>query len=587
MKRIASFFTAVALAGLPVMAQTDMGKVETDTTISRDIEVVKEYNPVIREAGKVNTMPELRDVDTKKIKTNYSIWTLPTTPVSEVIPTLDYAEASTPVPQDVHEGFVRVGGGNYTSFLGEVYTPLYKDGSYLIDFYGKHNSSFGDIELTKDMYPSLYRNLESDALFNDNKAKVAFLKGIRNSEFSAFVDFGYNRFNYYGYDSFKDSLANNAKLNLSDDYKEQAFMNFNVNARYRAKDFVGKWKYDVQTNYQLFHNRNSLSEHTIYTNFQGVYRMETSMLGLNVDMYNIFMSRPDSSEFFRYGASDNLHSYTVLKLNPKYTFEGKSGMMQIGVIGTFCMGQGRPGSVMPDIYGHVQVIDKKWYVYAGVSGDFVVNSYRNVTMNNRYVSPDVRVEDTYVPIDIYAGTKIKFFNQLAVDLNIGYRVVNNPYFFVNRRTVDTVVASAYHNIYDVVYCEDAGLFNAGLGIKYKWRDKADFAVKMKVNKWSLEKDETPWMQPKFELSATSSYLPTDYLRFNIAYHLATGREALVHGSSLEMNDVHDLSIGANYKVLSFADIFLNLNNILCQEYESWYGYTSQGFNIMGGISIVF
>jgi hypothetical protein len=110
---------------------------------------------------------------------------------------------------------------------------------------------------------------------------------------------------------------------------------------------------------------------------------------------------------------------------------------------------------------------------------------------------------------------------------------------------------------------------------------------MKVNKWSLEKDETPWMQPKFELSATSSYLPTDYLRFNIAYHLATGREALVHGGSLEMNDVHDLSIGANYKVLSFADIFLNLNNILCQEYESWYGYTSQGFNIMGGVSIVF
>ena len=63
----------------------------TDTTIKRNIEVVRDYTPVIKEAGKINTMPELKDVNTKKIDVDYKVWTSTYKPKTDIIPSLDYA----------------------------------------------------------------------------------------------------------------------------------------------------------------------------------------------------------------------------------------------------------------------------------------------------------------------------------------------------------------------------------------------------------------------------------------------------------------------------------------------------------------
>ena len=63
----------------------------TDTTVSRQIEIVKEYNPTIKEASKISTTPELKDNGTKKLNVNYSVWATPITPGNDSIPALDYA----------------------------------------------------------------------------------------------------------------------------------------------------------------------------------------------------------------------------------------------------------------------------------------------------------------------------------------------------------------------------------------------------------------------------------------------------------------------------------------------------------------
>ena len=579
---ILTFFTGACLTAY---AQ----RTATDTTISRNIEVFKEYNPVIQEAGKINTMPELKDIEAKRIQTNYSVRTSPFSPKNDVIPSLDYATVlSQPLPP-YKDGLVKVGGGNYTSFLGELYTPFYKDAQYLVDFYLKHNSSFGDVELTPEMYPSLTEAVKSQALTNDNKARVSFLKNIRNKELSAHIGGGYNRFDYYGYDSFTDSIANIQDYNspLNDDYHKQAFTNFDINLRYRTKEYISKWKYDLQTNYQLFRNMNKLTEHTVYTDITGDYRMEGSALGANLAMYNIFLNKPESTFIYNFENADNSENYTVIKLNPHYTFEGKSSIIVIGIKGAFSIGQGRPGAITPDIYGSAKLVDKKWYAYAGVTGDLVVNNYRYTTQLNPYISPDKRIEDTYIPIDAYIGTKIKFFDRINADFFIGYKMINNPYFFVNKKDVDNIVVSPYYNTFDVVYEKDARMFNAGLTLLYNWQDKLNFTFKSKYNRWSLSDNEKPWQMPEWEIDFQTSYCVTDYLRFNLAYRFEAGRYALIEGKSISMKNINDLSLGANYKLMSFINIFLNLNNLIDQEYANWYGYTTHRFNVMGGVTVLF
>ncbi len=567
---------------------------ETDTTIARNIEIVREYNPVIQEAGKINVMPELKDIEAKKIRTNFAVRTHPFSPKNDAIPSLDYATVAPQPAPDYKNGFVKAGGGNYTSFLGELYTPFYKTQQNVLDFYLKHNSSFGDVKLTPEMYPSLTEPVNSQALTNDNRARLSFSRNTRNKEFSTFIGGGYNRFNYYGYDAFTNRFIDDQPL-LGDDYRKQAFTNFDVNLRYRTKEYISKWKYDLQTNYQLFQNRNKLSEHTIYTNVTGDYRMESSLLGARLEMYNIFPDKPENTAIYNFKDAGNMKGYTVLKLNPYYMLEGKAGTMVIGIKGAFSIGQGRPGSVSPDIYGNVKVIDRKLYIYAGVTGDLQINNYRYATQLNPYISPDVRIEDTYTPIDVYAGTKIRFFNKVNADFFIGYKLIENPYFFVNKDNFNGETAS-YYNMFDVKYDKDAGLFNAGLTLLYNWQEKLNFTFKSKYNAWSLEKVEKPWQMPAWELDFQTSYSVTDYLRFNLAYRFEAGRYAQVNedlylatngGKSVSMKNINDLSLGANYKLLSFMDIFLNLNNLLNQEYANWYGYTGHRFNVMGGVSVSF
>jgi hypothetical protein len=584
MKQIAYISVLLLIGSLQVMGQ----EVEKNTAIDRNIEVVKEYNPVIQEAGKINTMPELKDIESRKIQVGYQVWTLPVTPPADVIPALNYATVSTSSARDYKDGFIKIGGGNYTSFIGEIYTPVFKDSKHILDAYIKHNSSFGNIKLTPELYPLLPEAVPVKGLANDNKAKMSFLRSIRNKEFSSFIGFGYNRFNYYGYDSYIADFANDGTLvnpaRFDEDYHKQAFFNADANLRYRTKEYISGWKYDLQTNYNLFRNRNKLMEHTIYTDLFGAYRMESSSIGATMKMYNMFMNRPENTALYQYDEKRELESYTVIKINPYYAFEGEPGQIVLGIKGNFSIGHGRPGSISPDIYGTVKIMKDKLYLYAGVTGDFTVNNYRHMTSVNPYISPDVRVEDTYIPIDVYAGTKVNFFNQLNLDFFIGYKIINNPYFFVNK-TDDHGLS--FYNTFDVVTDKDAGLFNTGLSLLYNWHDRLHLTFKSKYNKWSLDKLEKPWYKPAFEMDFQAAYNITDYLSMNAFYHTELNRYAQVNGETVSLKNIHDISVGANYKLLSFVNIFLNLNNLLGLEYSDWYGYNLHRFNAMVGASVTF
>ena len=573
-------YTAGAFMGAVCMASAQT--TQTDTTISRDIEIVKEYNPVIKEAGKINTMPELKTIDTKKITPSYSVWTSSFNPRADVMPTLDYALAKEPESNPyASDYFAKVGLGNYTSLLGEVYAPLYKTDKWLVDIYAKHNSTMSDITLSDDLYSGLAKDVDADAYSNDNRVRASLLRSYRKSELSAFSTFRYQKYRYYGYDSYV-GLASQEGAGSYDGYM-QNLHNFDLNLRYKTKDYVDKWKYDVQANYQRFSNRNEVVENTIYTNFMGDYRMESSSLSAVFEMYNIIMSLPsDSSYLYDFNHMDNAASHTVLKISPSYRFESHRGVFHIGVKGVFGIGQGRPGTIIPDIYGNIKIKDDALYLYAGITGDYQVNNYRYITGLNPYVAPDVRVEDTYVPIDFYLGVKANACKKVNLDAFVGYKVLSNPYFFVNKR-----VDSLYHHTFDVVYDKDAGLFNAGLAVIYNWTDKLGLTLQTKYNAWALDMVEKAWEKPTFELDFKTSYQITEYLRTELSYEFAGGRYACVDGEAVSMDNIHDLSLGVNYSVLSFANLFLNLNNILAQEYQNWYGYTAQRFNLMAGVSLHF
>ena len=558
----------------------------TDTTIKRNIEVVRDYTPVIKEAGKINTMPELKDVNTKKIEVDYKVWTSTYKPKTDIIPSLDYALASQEENKYSREGFLRLGGGNYKSFLGELYTPIYNSDVALFDFYLKHNSSFGNVTLKKDNYDVLSNDVLSKGLYNDNKARISFLRSIRIREISAFGEFGYNRFNYYGLNSDMISFSEQNKDKEEPEYKNDDQKNSHLTAalnfRFRSKDYIEQWKYDLQTNWRLLKTHFDVAENTIFTDLAASYRMQESILSLKFQMYNVFVSTPEDGPI-DFSKAKNFNNFTVLKFNPYYSFISEVGRLNLGLKASFGINQGKNTAFSPDITGQVRVIDNIWYVYAGVTGDYKVNTLRSLANENIYLSPDARPEDTYIPLDIYLGTKLNIGKCVNTDIHIGYKIINNQYFYVNKSD-----STGMKNTFDVVYDKNVGQFNCGAAVNYNFREKVDFSFKIGYNKWSLEKQKEAWMLPAAQIGLGVSYVPTDFLRFNINYDLEAGRKAkLGKDSSVDLKNFNDISLGANYKLMSFLDVFARFNNILNQRSEFWYGYPSQGFNFLLGLTLTF
>lgn len=558
----------------------------TDTTIKRNIEVVRDYTPVIKEAGKINTMPELKDVNTKKIEVDYKVWTSTYKPKTDIIPSLDYALASQEENKYSREGFLRLGGGNYKSFLGELYTPIYNSDVALFDFYLRHNSSFGNVTLKKDNYDVLSNDVLSKGLYNDNKARISFLRSIRIREISAFGEFGYNRFNYYGLNSDMISFSEQNKDKEEPEYKNDDQKNSHLTAalnfRFRSKDYIEQWKYDLQTNWRLLKTHFDVAENTIFTDLAASYRMQESILSLKFQMYNVFVSTPENGSI-DFSKAQNFNNFTVLKFNPYYSFISEVGRLNLGLKASFGINQGKNTAFSPDITGQVRVIDNIWYVYAGVTGDYKVNTLRSLANENIYLSPDARPEDTYIPLDIYLGTKLNIGKSVNTDIHIGYKIINNQYFYVNKSD-----STGMKNTFDVVYDKNVGQFNCGAAVNYNFREKVDFSFKIGYNKWSLEKQKEAWMLPAAQIGLGVSYVPTDFLRFNINYDLEAGRKAkLGKDSSVDLKNFNDISLGANYKLMSFLDVFARFNNILNQRSEFWYGYPSQGFNFLLGLTLTF
>lgn len=593
MKRIV-FNIALLSAFSTVVAQNEADSTNTasatDTTIKRNIEVVRDYTPVIKEAGKINTMPELKDVNTKKIEIDYKVWTSTYKPKTNIIPSLDFALASQEETKYSREGYLRLGAGNYKSFLGELYTPIYRSEVSLFDFYLKHNSSFGDITLQKDNYSDLSNDVLSKGLYNDNKARVSFLRSIRIREISAFGEFGYNRFNYYGLNKqmigFSEENKDAEEPKYESDSLKNSHLTAALNFRFRSKDYIDAWKYDLQTNWRLLKTYYDVAENTIFTDCSASYRMQESILSLKFQMYNVFVSTPEDGGY-DFSKAENFGNFTVLKFNPYYTFINNIGKLNLGLKASFGISQGKKIAFSPDITGQVKVIDNIWYVYAGVTGDYKVNTLRSLANENIYISPNARPEDTYIPLDIYLGTKLNIGNSVNTDIHVGYKIVNNQYFYVNS-------SDSTRNTFDVVYDKNVGQFNCGASVNYNFREKVDFSFKIAYNKWSLEKQAEAWMLPSIEMGAGISYVPTDYLRFSINYDLEGGRKAKIgvdketkKAISTDLKNVSDLSIGANYKVMSFLDVFARFNNILNQRSEIWYGYPSQGFNFLAGVTLTF
>ena len=112
-----------------------------DSIVNRNITVEREFKPIIKDAGKINSVPQTLEPKVEKVAAKYSDFNLPLN-ADYNIHTLPAAELQCEIKPDVKDGFARLGFGNHINTLADFAYPLIKNPETKLDFSINHLGTF-------------------------------------------------------------------------------------------------------------------------------------------------------------------------------------------------------------------------------------------------------------------------------------------------------------------------------------------------------------------------------------------------------------------------------------------------------------
>ena len=565
-------------------------------TVDQNVTVEREYKPIIQDAGKIISVPEIIEPNVEKTAAKYTEFSFPL-PVGQNIQTLSAAELEHQRRNNPKDAFVRIGLGNNLNNLLDFALPVLKKTDMRLDLKLNHLATF-----SKEAHSTTRAALE----FNNN---------YKNSEFYAGVGLGHEYFKYYGeqfdmtgtpkdltslktgiYEELNFVRVNRtAQLfslnNIVNGADNDVFWRFNAFAGMRSLPATETIRYKAEVQYRLFDSRNGLTENIIHSKANFNTPNGRNRSGIDVEMQNM-MYKTDIANT----VMNVWDAYTVFSMNPYYSIERERWDIRLGVKSSFSFVHGRPFNPSPDVSFEWKAVPEWLAFYAGAGGSYKVNTLDGMFTENRFLFSDLRVQDTYTPVSAYFGVKIKPVYNLLFDAYVNYQYIDNQYFFINKDYAYSLLSSTllgspndsiiYTNKFNVVYSA-ATLVKVGLRANYNLRNLVNIQLKGAYNGWDVEDIAMAWNKPKFEADMTADWRVTRNLNVTSNVFFESERFAKLGEQSMRMRPKVDINLGASYSYLNWFTLFGKVNNLTNNRYQEFYGYEVQGMNVLVGASFSF
>lgn len=567
----------------------------TTTTNDKNVNVEREYKPVIQDAGKINSQPEVVEPNVTKAEAKYSELNLPMA-VEQNIQPIPAAELELQRRRNNRDAFVRFGFGNGLNSMGDLSLPLVSKEDILLDLKLNHIGNFS-----------------SKAHSNSNVA-LTLDKYYKNTDIYAGVGLGHEYFKYYGKNFNNGSIGGDiAETDLktlvttygADSYTEQDLVRINRTAQsfqlndianlpasdvfWRFNAFFGvrslpntsKIIYNAEVKFKSFDSQIGLTENIIHTKAGFNTQNGLNRVGVDLELINL-MYKSDKSTLLNFW-----DAYSVFVMNPYYSIERPNFNIRLGVKSSFSFVHGRAFNPSPDINIEWRVVPKLVALYAGVGGEYKINSLNEMFTENRYLYSDLRVQDTYTPFIFYGGIKLKPVYNLLIDGYINYQMIDNEYFFVNKEYASTTVPGQdsvlFTNRFNVIY-SGASLLKVGLRANYNIFNFINVELKGAYNNWTVNSEDFAWNKPVYEASFSTDIKLTNNFNVSGNVFVEGERYAKFGDKTMRMSPIIDVNLATSYSYSNWFTIFAKVNNLLNSHYQHYYGYEVQGINALAGVA---
>ncbi len=594
--KISYLIILAALCGsFQLQAQQKTATKDT-TTLTRELTLEKEYNPSIRDASKVNQLPEIKEPEAPKTQVEFANYSVPL----DIKPQLYILQSKpyfTELATSGKRGYLSAGVSTFVDIDGDLGYQILNSEKDQLSLFGSHRSSNGNVTYLQDDYKQKMK-------INDNRIGMDFMHNFGKIRLNADFQYLYSGFNYYGWtvpEYSSSSVPLFEELNIDKDLN-QVNNSIDFNAGISSEGESDELAYMLKIGYATFNQK-----YAAYESLDGPkenrFRIGWDVhKGFNTDMaiglggylknYSMTVPKQEKLQF------TGFDGYSNLLLNPYFTMEGSNWDLQLGAKINFLLGDSNSVNFAPNINFTYHPLEKM-SLYIQMDGGVQDNGLYSMFGENRYVSPMLRIKDSQTSFDASVGIKSAIASNWWFDVFAGYKHTKDEHFFIpvaGYNTENSTQTYLAGNLNAVQYM-DVNVFKMGGSLKYAYQDLFEFGLKATFYQWDVPSKHIDnggrsvryeaWNKPTFETDLNIGFrIPQLPLHLNAIYHLETGRKALFE-ESVKMKNINDLKIRGTYTINDTFSIFGQVNNLLFQKYDLWYGYPAQNFSFMGGLNIRF
>jgi hypothetical protein len=560
----------ISFNATPINAQAnpDSTKGGVKNLGNEDINVYKEYTPVLNDAFKINITPVgdtsifnppslTYAIEPKPMNSNYNL-----SPIKPVKIKDDNIKK-------LYKGFIKAGYGLENLPMVDLYFNSLRSKEFNAGVSFKHLSSTGGI--TDYGNPS-----------NSHDALNA--TGIRYfDKLSINADLGFKRdlVHYYGYKAPELFSKAETKHILQD-----VNAAFGIQTKKKNDDAIafngGAAFYTFSDNY-----KSSENNITIKAGAEKTVSKRNATLDISYDAgkYNA-----DTLEFTR----------NILRIMPRVNIKKNLSALTVGanLIGETENGIGA-FRIYPYLVGSYQLIPETFSVYGKVSGDLQRNDLRGFGNQNPFFGKNIFLQNTNNKIMFEAGTKIKLDHNLILTASASYSDLSNmPFFYNNVDTVSPGTLRDFPTTFNVVY-DKVKYIKATGALEYKFAEKTTAGISVEYNNYKTDKLSKPLYIPALRAGLHGSYAIAEkiFAKADIFYvGESNGLEYSIDTTQashslvtkeIKLKGYVDANLTVDYRYTKLLSVFISLNNVGFTRYFRYYNYPNYRFIGMAGLTYSF
>ncbi len=463
--------------------------------------------------------------------------------------------------------YLRLGGGNNTHLLGELYLANRPNNLWSYNLHANHFQG----KTTK---------------FNREVAttKVA-MNGARyfsNSSLSTGLFFNRDFHSFFNQDSGLSESSSQLGLPARDG---KSTLNYGVNIDYMTlakRNFPEiKWLNSVQQ-FSTNLNHNELEVNTLAKFLSKAKKF--SIYGDVGLTYIQFKQRYNQSE------KDSVNQQLFVDFKPRVQFYHKATLLdvRIGVNVTLnnnSMGIKSQTYVTPYVAVEKGIKGLEMKIYGQIDGGLQKNSIRRIHEKMPFFNGAIPIENGFEQINGFIGLKGKIASNSLFYMHFGGNTIANLPMFVSATDTVKHFGDSLRSL-NVVNNDVSTVFFK-TGAEYLVGNM--FKINGDIQILNYNSDNIVGHLPSMTYHVSAEYKPIKELVFKVGLN-GMGRRynQIVMNNSLKKVEVKgytDMYARIDYRFMGKGRLWLQGSNLLNQKYQNWYGYNAFGITVMGGLSI--